>query len=119
MSSQFQTGQVLFAGSKIAIRTVSVPIPFTTLTITRDFLQELGLQMVLLTIDNNDGTNPLQFRVEPFGQLRTIPINTRGTLTDEVHSFLQIIPNAVTGNGIAYAYLAPTKELTEAGLFAS
>ena len=119
MSSDFNTGQVLFADQQNKVKLVPVNIPFTTTTITRDFLQEFGMHMVRLVIDNNDGTNPLTFRVEPFGQLQTIPISTRGELTDEIHSFLQINPNAVTGQGLAVAYLAPIEEVARMGLIAS
>lgn len=119
MSSEFNTGQVLFAGTTTAIRTVPLRIPIALLQITRDFLLELGLHYVLMTIDNNDAINILQFRTEEFGTLQTIPIQTRGTLTDEIHHFLQIIPNAVTGTGLVTVYLAPIEEIRRLGLVAS
>jgi len=120
MSSQFQTGQVLFADQTTKIRVVKIPITFTTGVITRDFLQELGMQMVRLEINNRDALADVLVRTEPFQEPpERIPPNTRGELTDEVHSFLQITPNAVSGIGDAFAYVAPTAELVRMGLIAS
>lgn len=119
MSSNFGTGQVLFSNQNIKVKVVPIPFPIALVTITRDFLQELGLHMVELRITNNDNTNPVTFRVEPFGTLQTIPPNTAGTLRDEIHSFLQIIPNAITGSGQAVAYCTPIEEITRLNLIAS
>lgn len=120
MSNQnFGTGQVLFSGSTTGIKTVKVPIVIGTAQIRRDFLQELGMHMVKLQIDNLDALNPLTFRVEPFGTLETIPISTRGDLIDEIHHFLEINPDAVSGTGNAFVFLAPIEELQKKGLIAS
>lgn len=120
MSNQnFGTGQVLFSNQTIKVKTVPIPIPFGTVQVRDDFLTRLGLHMVELRLTNNDPTNPVTFRVEPFGQLQTIPPSTLGILSDEIHTFLEINPNAVTGSGLAIAYCTPIKELTRLGLIAS
>jgi len=119
MSSIYGTGQVLFADQTIKIRTVKIPIPFTTVQILRDFLLQNGMQMVLLIINNRDTVNEITFRLEPAGILERIPASTRGTVTDEVHNFLEINPDGVTGLGEAFAYVAPTAELARLGLVAS
>ncbi len=119
MSSEFNTGQVLFADQTNKIRTLKIPIPFTTAQILRDFLKEFGMQLVLLIINNRDVVNELTFRLEPSGILERIPAATRGTVTDEVHSFLEVNPDGVTGLGEIIAFVSPTKELLRLGLLAS
>lgn len=119
MSSLYNSGQVLFADQTIKIRTVKIPVSFTTTEIFRDFLLEFGMQMVLLIINNRDTTNELTFRLEPSGIIERIPVSTKGTLTDEIHNFLQVTPDPVTGLGEFFAYVAPTKEILRLGLIAS
>jgi len=119
MSSQFNTGQVLFADQTNKIRTLKITIPFTTVEIFRDFLQEFGMQMVLLIINNRDVVNEVTFRTEQNAILERIPASTRGTVTDEIHHFLQVTPDGVTGLGEITAFIAPTKELLRLGLIAS
>ncbi len=119
MSSIYGTGQVLFADQTTKIRVAKIPIPFTTIEIFRDFLKQMGMQMVLLIINNRDVVNELTFRLEPSGIVERIPASTRGTITDEIHNFLQVTPDPVTGVGEIIAFVAPTKELLRLGLIAS
>ena len=117
--SEFNTGQALFSDQENKPRTVKIPISFTTVQVTREFLLQFGLRMVRLVINNRDAAAQLTFRVEPSGTLEIIPPSTRGELTDEKHSFLEINPNAVTGIGEAFAFCAPTIELERKKLLGS
>lgn len=117
--SEFKTGQVLFAGTTIIPRTVKRTINFTTVVIQRDFLLELGLQIVRMEITNRDPGAAVLLQTEPFAIADIIPSNSRGELTDEIHSGFILTPDPVTGIGSIKVFLAPTEELVRLGLIGS
>jgi len=95
-------------------------IPFKQLIalaqIRDDFLQRTGLYIVEITIDNQDPTNDLTFRTVPSGILETVPPNSLAIVEDEIHSFIEINPNVLTGSGILSLALAEPSELRRLGL---
>lgn len=95
-------------------------IPFTQLIGTAqfqdDFLQRVGLYMIQITIDNQDPTNNLTLRTVPSGILLTIPPNSIGIIENEIHSFIEVNPNAVTGSAILSIALSEPAELRRLGL---
>lgn len=115
----FKTGQVLFAGSTIIPRTVKRTIAFTTAVIQRDFLLELGLHIVRVEITNRDPGAAVLLQMEPFAIADVIPGNSRGELTDEIHSGFTLTPDAASGIGTIKVFLAPTEELVRLGLIGS
>lgn len=117
--SEFNTGQVLFAGNVTIPRTVKRTISFTTAVIERDFLLELGLQIVRIEITNRDPGAAVLLQTEPFAIADIIPSNSRGELTDEIHSGFILTPDAVTGIGSIKVFLVPTAELVRLGLVGS
>lgn len=74
------------------------------------------MRYIELVITNNDPTNALTFRVDPQGSLLTVPVSSQGQIIDEIHEYLEINPNAVTGSGNVRAQLAETVELQRLGL---
>lgn len=92
-------------------------IPFLTrpeiigvATITHDSLNEFQKIIKSVKIVNDDGVNNLQYRTQsPSSPLRTVPPNSEDTF-DEWTSFLQIIPNAVTGAGLLELDLVEPKD---------
>lgn len=72
---------------------------FTTTQTRIDTEQRLGMVYIRAVIDNQDPTNSLTIRTEPQAPTITIPPNSVLVLEDEVHSFLEINPNAATGVG--------------------
>ena len=76
----------------------------------------MGLFYIRAVIDNQDAINELTIRTEPSGDLITIPPNSIGEVVDEIHSFLEINGNAVTGLGLATLTLADPEELRAKGL---
>ncbi len=81
-----------------------------------DFLQRVAKYIVQITIDNQDPTNSLTFRTVPSGILLTIPANSLGIVENEIHEFIEVNPNAVTGNAILTIALADPEELRKLGL---
>jgi hypothetical protein len=79
---------------------ISVPETIGTVQIRHDSLLETGLLTKSIRIINNDGANPITYRTaSPSSVLKTVPPNSDETIP-EWTSYLEINPNAVTGNGI-------------------
>jgi len=95
-------------------------IPFVQLvTITQfrdDFLQRTNKYIIKIVYDNQDPTNNATIRTVPSGILQTIPPNSLGIIEDEIHAFIEVNPNAVTGSGILTLTLADPDELRKLGL---
>lgn len=108
-----EIGQVAFTGDKNRPKTVTFPIVIGIAQIVRDFLQEFGFHYIGFRLNNRDAAAAVTFRTEPFGTLQTIPASTTGILTDEVHEFLEINPDAVTGAGEIFVELATLEELSK------
>jgi len=90
-------------------------IPFTEIIglvqFQTNFLLQRNLKIIQITLDNQDSTNPITFRTEPSGTLKTVPQNSLGVVTDEQHDFIEVNPNAVTGDAILTLQLATPEEL--------
>jgi len=95
-------------------------IPFTqiigTAQFITDFLVQRNLKIIQITIDNQDPTNNITFRTEPSGTLKTIPPNSLGVVSDEQHDFIEVNPDAVTGDAIVTLQLATPGELRRLNL---
>jgi len=81
----------------------------------RDFLQNLGFYIVEISYDNQDPTNLATIRTDPNAAIVTVPPNSVGRFIDEIHSFVEVTPNAVTGAGELTLSLATPDELRRKG----
>jgi len=88
---------------------------FTTTQIRIDVSQRMAMRYIKLVIDNQDPTNNLQFRTDPDAQQLIIPPNSVVIVEDEIHEYLEINPNAVTGVGNFSMTLADPMELRAKG----
>jgi len=88
---------------------------FTTAQIRIDVSQRMGMRYIKLVIDNQDPTNNCLFRTDPDAQQLTIPPNSVVIVEDEIHDYLEINPNAVTGVGNFSMTLADPLELRAKG----
>jgi len=90
-------------------------IPFTQIIGTAqfrdDFLQRVGKYIIQITIDNQDALNAVTFRTVPSGILLTIPPNALGVVDNEIHEFIEVNPDPVSGNAILTVALADPEEL--------
>jgi len=68
-----------------------------------------------MIIDNRDSANILQFRTEPDAALHTVPANSIGRLFNEIHDFIEIVPNGTTGLGEATFTFADRTNLKREG----
>jgi len=64
-----------------------------------DTLQRMAMSYIKAVIDNQDTTNNLLVRTDPDAAQLTVPPNSVLIIEDEIHSFMQVTPNAVTGAG--------------------
>jgi len=88
---------------------------FTTAQVRIDVSQRMGMRYIKLVIDNQDATNNCLFRTDPDAQQLTIPPNSVVIVEDEIHDYLEINPNAVTGVGNFSMTLADPLELRAKG----
>lgn len=73
---------------------------FTTSNETHDCLQEFSGYFINLRIKNNDPTNSLSYRTDqPGATLITVDPLSDETILLSWGSYIQVIPNAVTGSG--------------------
>ena len=85
----------------------TVQFVFTTAQEIHDFLQENLAYVRAFRVQNLDGANILQYRINsPNSPLITVPINSEDGQTVWT-SFIQVIPNAVTGSGLLEVDLVP------------
>jgi len=88
---------------------------FTTARTRIDTSQRLGMSYIRAVIDNQDPTNNLTVRTEPDAPAIIVPPNSVLIIEDEIHSFIDILPNAVTGIGILSLQTADPNVLRETG----
>jgi len=88
---------------------------FTTAQIRIDVSQRMGMRYIKLVIDNQDTTNNLLFRTDPDAAQLTVPPNSVVIVEDEIHDYLEINPNGVTGVGNFSMTLADPLELRAKG----
>lgn len=95
-------------------------IPFVELiglvSFRNDFLQNVGKYIIKIVYDNQDATNNATIRTVPGGILQTVPPNSLGVIDDEIHEFVEVNPNGVTGAGVLTLTLADPEELRRVGL---
>ena len=81
-----------------------------TAVITHDILNEFGMMCKAVIITNFDSTNNISvINKDPQNPVDIIPPSTKGE-EDTWTSFIQLTPNAVTGNGILELQLVPLKD---------
>ena len=93
-------------------------IPFTTTQLRINFLQEHGGLPTILTIDNQDVTNPLTYKVDYNSSLLISgPANALIEIDNIIESgFIEINPNAGTGGGVVSCDVSPVAELEILGM---
>jgi len=109
---------IFSASNSTKPKTTSRLVLIGTAQIRIETLQEFGLHIVEALIDNQDAANNLTVRKVPSGILATIPPNSLGKIRDEVFSFIELNPDAVTGAGVLTLSLATLAELKRVGLVA-
>jgi len=94
-------------------------IPFvqiiTTTQFRDDFLQRVAQYIIKIVYDNQDPANNATIRTVPSGILQTIPPNSLAVIEDEIHSFVELNPDPVTGTGVLTLTLAEPDELRKFG----
>jgi len=88
---------------------------FTTAQLRISTAQRFGMVYIRAVIDNQDPTNNVTIRTDPQGQLLTIPPNSILDIVDEIHDFLEINPNGVTGVGNFSLSTAVEDDLRKSG----
>jgi len=88
---------------------------FTVNQIRISTAQRFGMVYIRAIIDNQDPTNNVTIRTDPQGALLTIPPNSVLEIVDEIHDFLEINPNAVTGVGNFSLSTAVEDDLRKSG----
>ena len=114
MSFSAYNPQNLRAPTELNIKFVPLPQAFTTATIRRETLLEFNKLYKRAVIENNDTANQVLVRVEPFGTQKIVPASSRLEI-EEWHSFLEVVPDAVTGTGRIELDLVDQEEAIQRG----
>jgi len=88
---------------------------FTTAQSRIDVGQRMGMVYIKAVIDNQDPTNNLTVRTDPDAAVLTVPPNSVIVIEDEIHEYLEINPDGVTGVGNFSITLADPNELRLGG----
>jgi len=104
-----------FTGNKERPKVQTFRQTLSTAVFRRDFLQNLGFYIVEISYDNQDPTNAATIRTDPNAPIVTVPPNSVGRFVDEIHSFVEVTPNATTGVGELTISLATPEELRRKG----
>jgi len=104
-----------FTSDKQKPKTIPRTVLVGVAQIRIETLQEFGLNIIEAAYDNQDSTNPATLRKVPSGVLITVPANAIGVIENEIFSFIEVNPDAVTGSGVLTLTLATTKELKSKG----
>ena len=75
----------------------------------------MAMSYIKAVIDNQDTTNNVLVRTDPDAEQIILPPNSILIIEDEIHSFLQVTPNAVTGAGNFSLTVADPEELRRDG----
>ena len=75
----------------------------------------MAMNYIKAVIDNQDTTNNLLVRTDPDSVQIIVPPNSVLIIEDEIHSFIQVTPNAVTGAGNFSLTVADPVELRRDG----
>ena len=90
-------------------------LPFTTAVVQIDTAQRMAMVYIKAIVDNQDPTNNLLVRTDPDAEQLIVPPNSVITIEDELHSFIQVTPNAGTGVGLISLTVADEAELRRDG----
>lgn len=102
--------EVLKSPASDKIPFLTRPESFTTLVVFHDTLNEFQKLIKTFKIVNDDAAAVVSYRTQsPSAPLRTVPPNSEDTL-DEWTSFLQLIPDAITGSGTLEMDLVDLKD---------
>jgi len=88
---------------------------FNTAQIRISTAQRFGMVYIRAIIDNQDPSNNVTIRTDPQGALLTIPPNSVLEIVDEIHDFLEINPDGVTGVGNFSLSTAVEDDLRKSG----
>jgi len=88
---------------------------FSTAQVRISTAQRFGMVYIRAIIDNQDPTNNVTIRTDPQGALLTIPPNSVLEIVDEIHDFLEINPDGVTGVGNFSLSTAVEDDLRKSG----
>lgn len=105
-----------FSPNNTKPKTTTLPLTGTTSQFKTDTLLVYGLRYMHVFINNKDPIANLTIKTEPNGTDITIPPLAQGTVEDEIHNYIEINPNAVSGNYEARLQLVSTEELKRLGL---
>lgn len=75
----------------------------------------MAMSYIKAVIDNQDTTNNLLVRTDPDSVQIIVPPNSVLIIEDEIHSFIQVTPNGVTGGGNFSLTVADPEELRRDG----
>ena len=75
----------------------------------------MGMVYIKAVVDNQDPTNNLTVRTDVDAQLLIVPPNSVIQIEDEIHEYIEINPNAVTGIGNFSLTLADPRQLRRTG----
>ena len=104
-----------FRDNKLKPKTQSFRESFTTAQSRIDVSQRMAMLYIKAVIDNQDATNSLTVRTDPDAAALTVPPNSVIVIEDEIHSYIEINPNAVTGMGNFSLTLADPVQLRRDG----
>lgn len=91
---------LLISPSNNSIPFITTPFIVGTAQLRIDSVLQQGMLIKSVRIENNDGINVLTYRTQsPSGVLKTLPPSSVDTF-DEWGSYLEINPNAVTGDAL-------------------
>lgn len=91
---------LLISPSNNSIPFITTPFVFTTAQLRIDSVLQNGMLVKSVRITNLDNINNLTYRTQsPSGALKIIPVSSVDTF-DEWGSYIEINPNAVTGDGL-------------------
>ena len=94
---------------------ITIPEVIGLLQIRHDSLLEENMITKVIRIINNDAVNPITYRTQsPSNILRSVPPNSDETL-EEWTAYIEINPNAVTGNGILERDLVKSEDAIKNG----
>lgn len=105
-----------FSNNQNSPKVTIFPLNWTTSQVIQNTTQFLNMYYIKAIINNRDNANSVTVRVNPSGDLLTIPPSSQGVIENEIHSYLEINPDAVTGIGDARLELTPLSELKRLGL---
>ncbi len=90
----------------------TLPFDFALAVLRRDFLQEFGSYVRGYRVINNDSLNTLDYRQDQRNKVATVLDPSSIDTQEGWTSYIEVTPNAVTGNGQLEVDLVP-REIAE------